>query len=110
MGQSEVKATIPSHSNYGLTTYEQIMLQEYFNVSAAIDRRRFNGLFAVMNPDAVGPYFQYLADKAFIEADTNRDGYISFQEFVQAYLTSKRVKEEMEKFDRTLRKRRLFPY
>ena len=110
MGQQAPQPAVQSQRKYGLATYEAIMLQEYFNTSAAIDRRRFNALYALINPDAIGPYFEQAATQAFIEADTNRDGYITFDELIRSYLKSKKVKEDLEKIDRGTRKRRLFPY
>jgi hypothetical protein len=106
---SSVPAT-QAQGKYGLASYEAIMLQEYFNTSAAIDRRRFSALYAIINPDAIGPYFEHAANQAFLEADLNRDGYITFDELIKSYLKSKKVKEDLDKLDRGVRKRRLFPY
>ena len=111
MGQSEVKPSVGSVPyRHELTTYETVLLQEYFNVSAAIDRQRFNALFGIMNPDTIGPYFHAYATQAFNEADLNRDGYISYDEFIGAYLRSRRAREAIEKMNVVSIKRRLFPY
>ena len=67
MGQSAPRPAIKSHADYGLATYELILLQEYFNTSAAIDLTRFRTLYAVINPDSSGPYFEHAAAQAFME-------------------------------------------
>lgn len=114
MGQQPVQPE-SSNNRYaqknGLSTYELYMLQEYFNNSAAIDRRCFNILYATLNPEALGPYFDQIAAQAFYEADLNRDGYISFDEFIKSFIQAKRQYEMRKQMiqNQTTNRKRLFP-
>lgn len=82
----------PGTSNYyGLTSFELDKLKRFFAAVGGRDRaisfQEFFYFFAMMNPDIKGLKLFDLAEKSFMYSDTDKDGYLNFDEFVRFYLS-----------------------
>lgn len=96
MGQAHTVSI--NSQKYGVNEYEMFIIQQYFNTAAAIDFNLFNAIhrqkFNRNGLNVATPYYNTRdIFQSFQEADINRDGYITFDEFVQAYLKAKRAND-----------------
>jgi Ca2+-binding EF-hand superfamily protein len=79
-------------TQYGLSPDEAGYLQTSFNQSAGkdkkLDHNEFMKLYLQLNPSGQQNPNE-LANRAFIAADTNRDGSITIEEFIAFYIMNK---------------------
>lgn len=85
-----------NHYNWNdlsLTQFEIYQLEEIFNRTAGKDGKitqvEFRRLFEQMNPHLPADIQKSISDRAFIAADTNRDGTISRDEFIAYYILTR---------------------
>jgi Ca2+-binding EF-hand superfamily protein len=85
-----------NHYNWNdlsLTQVEIYQLEDIFKRTAGkdgkISQAEFRRLFEQMNPHLPADVQKALSDRAFIAADTNRDGTISRDEFIAYYILTR---------------------
>lgn len=79
--------------NYGLTEAEitklKLFYEKYAGDDGVIDSKEYVELYSTLNPGSIGPYLSHQANRSFKAADTNHDGFLSFEEFLVSYIMSK---------------------
>jgi Ca2+-binding EF-hand superfamily protein len=94
MGANGTKTNGQMNFNqYGLSQQEAQVLTNEFNKSAGkdhkLDRNEFLKLYLQLNPQSANVNANELANRAFMAADTNHDGFISFDEFIAFYVMNR---------------------
>ena len=94
MGNKESKTeALFNFQQYGLTSKAAENMQKYFQNFAGtdylLDYNEFQKLYVDLDTEVSAEEAKKLAEKAFLTADTNRDNFITLDEFAAFYIIKK---------------------